>query len=76
MPDNPLEKDVQAGVERLRQEFAMIDRAVGEVAPVGKRLLTRREKLMRSFAMPASQWTPEQGQFVLRTLLGMKNARR
>jgi hypothetical protein len=72
MAINPIERDAKNAEGILRGQLASIDRAVGEVAPVGKRLLSRREKLLRSLAQPASTWTPEQGKFVLQTLLRMR----
>jgi len=75
MPENPLERDVRAAEDTLRRQFDVIDRAVGEVAPVGKRMLTRREKLMRALATPARSWAPLQAQFVLRELLKGRNGR-
>jgi len=73
MAENPIERDVIAAEGVLRREFDIIEKAAGNVAPVGKRLLTRREKLMRSLATPAKTWTPAQSEFVLRELLRMKD---
>jgi hypothetical protein len=72
MPINPIEQDVAAAESGLRRQLDVIDKVAGNVAPVGKRLLTRREKLLRSLAQPAKSWTPSQSQFVLQELLRMK----
>jgi len=76
MDENPIERDVRAAEGIFRRDMEVLDKAVGQVAPVGKRLLTRREKLMRSFATPARTWTPEQQQFVLREMLKIKDGKR
>ena len=75
MPENPIERDVNAAEGILRGQLEVIERAAGEVAPVGARLLTRREKLMRSLTAPARSWTPKQQVFVLQQLLREKDGR-
>jgi len=69
MPENPLELGVNAGASKLVGELDAIDRTVGRVAPLGRRLMTHREKLLSTLATPASQWTPEQAQWTLQQLL-------
>ena len=71
--ENPIERDVKAAEGIFQRHMEVLERAVGQVAPVGKRLLTRREKLMRSFATPARTWTPQQQEFVLKEMLRMKD---
>lgn len=72
MRENPIERDVQAAETVLRRQLETIDRAAGEVAPVGKRMLTRKERLMRSLTTPASSWSPKQSQWVLQEMLKMR----
>ena len=43
MPDNPLELGVKAGASKLVGDLEAIDRSVGRVAPLGRRLMTQRE---------------------------------
>ena len=73
MDENPIERYVKAAEGIFKRDMEILDKAVGRVAPVGKRLLTRREKLMRSLSTPARSWTPQQQQFVLQQLLREKN---
>ena len=72
MPENPIDADAAKAESMVRAQLAAIERSVGNVPPTGKRLLTRKERVLRSLAQPASTWTPEQGKFVLQTLLRMK----
>lgn len=74
MPENPLQPSVDAGVSKLRAQLDAIDRQVGRVAPVNKRLMTRREKLLSSLATPANTWTPEQAMWVLKEMRRMRKA--
>lgn len=67
--ENPIERDVKLAEVELRRQLETDARAVGDVAPVGKRLLTRREKFMRSMDTPARAWTPAQAEFMLRETL-------
>jgi len=68
MPENPLQFGVDAGVSRMRAELKTIDSIGASVAPVNRRLMTRREKLMSSLATPARQWTPNQTLFIVNEL--------
>jgi hypothetical protein len=72
MSDNPIDQDAIKAESMLRAQLASIDRTIGNAPPTGKRLLTRKEKLVKSLAQPASTWTPEQGKFVLSTLLRIR----
>jgi len=76
MAENIIERDVNAAESKLRKELDTIEKLVGNVAPVGKRMLTRREKLARSLATPARSWTPAQSEFVLKALLRIKDGGR
>jgi len=69
MPENPLQLGITAGASKLVGELDAIDRSVGKVAPPNKRLMTRREKVLSTLGTPASQWSPEQAQWVLGELL-------
>jgi len=69
MTENPLELGVRAGASKLKAELGIIEGAAGNVPPLGRRAMTRREKLLSSLATPAKEWTPEQSQWVLRELL-------
>lgn len=75
MPTNPIERDLDILEPALRQDLETIAKATGEVAPVGKRLLTRNEKYIRGLATPASQWTPKQAEFMLRYTMGNKRVK-
>jgi hypothetical protein len=72
MADNPIDADAIKAESMIRSQLASIERTIGNAPPTGKRLLTRKEKLLKSLAQPASTWTPEQGKFVLSTLLRMR----
>jgi len=74
MPTNPLQPGIDAGVSKLRGEMKTIDTVAGQVAPVNKRLMTRREKLLSSLAAPAQTWTPEQALFVLNQMRRMRKS--
>ena len=74
MPTNPLQSGVDAGVSKLRQELVTIDNIGASVAPVNRRLMTRREKLLSSLASPAQTWSPEQTLFVLGEMRRMRKA--
>jgi len=69
MPENPLEPGVAAGASKLKSDLSTIERSAGNVAPLGRRLLTRREKLLSSLATPARDWTSEQSIWVLKELM-------
>jgi len=72
MDENPIDRDATSAESMMRGQLAAIDRTIGNAPPTGKRLLTRKEKLVKSLAQPASTWTPEQGKFVLSTLLRIR----
>jgi len=72
MDENPIDRDATSAESMLRAQLDSIDRTIGNAPPTGKRLLTRKEKLVKSLAQPASTWTPEQGKFVLSTLLRIR----
>jgi len=76
MPENPIDADAAKAESMVRAQLAAIDRSVGNIPPTGKRLLTRKEKLLKSLAQPAQTWSPAQGQFVLRELLRMRDGGR
>jgi len=76
MPENPIDADAAKAESMIRSQLASIDRSVGNIPPTGKRLLTRKEKLLKSLVQPAQTWTPEQGKFVLQTLLRMRDGGR
>lgn len=73
MPPNPIDADAAKAESMIRSQLASIERSVGNVPPTGKRMLTRKEKLLKSLAQPAQTWTPEQGKFVLREFLRMRD---
>ena len=69
---NPLEPGVEAAVSKMRRELDAIERVTGNVAPLGMRPLTAREKLMRSLAQPPATWTPDQKVWVMKQMLRMR----
>ena len=74
--ENVIERDVNAAEGMLRKQLETIDKLVSSTAPVGKRALTRKEKLMRSLTQPANTWTPAQKVFVMREMMRMQNGGR
>lgn len=74
MGQNPLEPGIAAGASKLRADLEAIERTARGTPPVGRRLLTPREKLLASLATPASQWTPAQAVWVLRELRRLRGS--
>ena len=76
MPDNPIDADAAKAEGMLRSQLEAIERSVGNIPPTGKRMLTRKERLMRSLAQPARTWTPKQGAWVLQELIRTRHGGR
>lgn len=75
MPQNPIERDLDLLEPAFRQQLETVVRAAGEVAPVGKRPLTRQEKYIRGLITPAHLQTPKQVEFMMRHTIGNKRVK-
>jgi hypothetical protein len=70
--DNPIDDAAIKAESMIRSQLASIDRTIGNAPPTGKRNLTRQEKLVKSLSQDPRSWTPNQGKWVLSTLLRIR----